>query len=294
MQQNDKRYLKDFAKKVYISLEEHQIASPFNFAKKIHVREVGSDGWAVRLGIVRGYTCSVEVWFDRFTSHENRKLYYGLYSHKFSGMKNIISLAQPHLGKHILVSRNDWAEDEDVVHLRKRLTRKDFGKPILEKYPDEFLFGIYEYEKYGLQRNETKRLVARVVEFILTITDSLLADKEKVEGKIDQSDYSATENRLAVQRHLRRERNSHLVTLRKQLDNFVCQICGFDYRKKYGVLGDDFAEAHHIVPLAKNDKHRTSTVDDLITVCANCHRMLHRMSGEGGDIQKLKSIIKKK
>lgn len=222
MQQNDEKYLKDFANKVYNSLAGNRIASPFNFAKKIRVREVGSDGWAVQLGIFRGYTCSVEIWFDRFTSHENRKLYYGLYSQKFNGIKKIISLAQVPLGDHILVSRDDWAEDEDVVHLRKRLTRKDFGKPILEKYPNEFLFGIYEYERYGLQRNETKRLVARVVEFILTITDSLLEDKEKVEGKIDQSDYSATENRLAVQRHLRRERNGHLVTLRKQIDNFAC------------------------------------------------------------------------
>ncbi len=93
---------------------------------------------------------------------------------------------------------------------------------------------------------------------------------------------------------MQRERKSHLVTLRKQLDNFVCQICGFDYRKKYGKLGDDFAEAHHIVPLAKNDKQRITTVDDLITVCANCHRMLHRMRGEAGDVQKLRRIIKKK
>jgi hypothetical protein len=290
MENIDKKYLKDFSKQVYVKLKEYQAAKPFNFAPKIQIREVGSDGWAVQLGILRGYGCSVEIWFDRFTSHEKRKLYYGLYSRKPDGVEKIVQLSKSFLGKCIPVSLKDWAEDEEVVHLKRRLTRKDFGRPIFEKYSDEFLLGMYEYEKYGLQRNETKRLVIRVVEFVIAIIDSLQADQDKS----SRVDYQALENRQRVQRHLRRERNGHLVTLRKQLDNFVCQVCGFDYANQYGALGEDFAEAHHIVPLAKDDEKRITTIQDLITVCANCHRMLHRMKGEAGDIQKLRKIIKKK
>ena len=32
---------------------------------------------------------------------------------------------------------------------------------------------------------------------------------------------------------------------------------------------------------------------DLVTVCGNCHRMLHRMDGKPDDIAKLKVIIRK-
>lgn len=31
----------------------------------------------------------------------------------------------------------------------------------------------------------------------------------------------------------------------------------------------------------------------LATVCSNCHRMLHRMDGKRGDVEKLASIIRK-
>jgi predicted HNH restriction endonuclease len=146
------------------------------------------------------------------------------------------------------------------------------------------------FERVGLQRNETKRLVSRIVEFIATINGALSKDRmiQDAEG------YEGNENRKAVQKHLQRERRSHLATLRKQYDNFVCQVCGFDYTKIYGNLGDDFAEAHHIVPLGKNDNQRITTIDDLITVCANCHRMLHRLNGEAGDITKLKKTVNKK
>ena len=30
-----------------------------------------------------------------------------------------------------------------------------------------------------------------------------------------------------------------------------CQICNFDFEKKYGVLGKDYIEVHHIVPVSK-------------------------------------------
>ncbi len=290
MSTNDKKYLKDFAGKVISDIKGLQISSPFNVAQKIKVHEVGSGGWAVQLGIFRGYTSSAEIWFDRFTSHESRKLYYGLYSRKAKGITKIAELSKPHMGEYVSISRSDWADDEDIIHLKKRLTIKNFGRPIFEQYPkSEYLYGIYDYEKFGLQRNETKRLVSRVVEFIFTINDALLSEKLAQDTK----DYKAVENRKAVQRHIQRERNSYLVTLAKHRDNFICQICGFDYRKIYGVLGDDFAEAHHIVPLGKNDKQRTTTVNDLVTVCANCHRMLHRMNGTANDIPRLRKIIKK-
>lgn len=291
MQQNDKKYLKDLAQKVLKEIKAQQISKPFIPFRRVEVWEVNSGGWAAGLGTFRGYASSAEIWFDKFTSYDERKLYYVLYSKKPDGIKKIADLSSLQLGTPIRLSLKDWADDDQLVHLKNQFTRKEFGKPVFERYAEnkEYFYGIYEYEKFGLQRNETRRLISRVVDFIDTIHKTLQRDKIEQDAEV----YKGVENRKAVQRHLQRERKSHLVTLRKQLDNFVCQICGFDYGKSYGRLGDDFAEAHHIVPLATNEKQRTTTVDDLITVCANCHRMLHRMSGTANDISKLRKIMDK-
>ncbi len=55
-----------------------------------------------------------------------------------------------------------------------------------------------------------------------------------------------------------------------------CELCEFDFSKKYGDYGADYIEVHHIKPLAEDErgKHKAS-VDELICVCSNCHRMLH-------------------
>lgn len=56
-----------------------------------------------------------------------------------------------------------------------------------------------------------------------------------------------------------------------------CEVpgCGFDFLARYGERGRDFAEVHHVNPLAESGIVRTS-LSDLRVVCANCHRMIHR------------------
>jgi 5-methylcytosine-specific restriction protein A len=51
--------------------------------------------------------------------------------------------------------------------------------------------------------------------------------------------------------------------------------CQFDFAATYGLLGREFAEVHHLRPLADLDGPIETTLADLAVVCANCHRMLH-------------------
>ena len=56
-----------------------------------------------------------------------------------------------------------------------------------------------------------------------------------------------------------------------------CAVCGMDFEKKYGEIGQGFIHVHHIVPLASIGKeYELDPVKDLIPVCPNCHAMLHR------------------
>jgi 5-methylcytosine-specific restriction protein A len=71
-----------------------------------------------------------------------------------------------------------------------------------------------------------------------------------------------------------------------------CTVCGFDFGKRYGEIGDGFIHVHHLNPLsAVGASHKVNPRNDLRPVCANCHEMLHRRSPPFS-VNELKSTIK--
>ena len=95
--------------------------------------------------------------------------------------------------------------------------------------------------------------------------------------------------------HKERERNDGIVLQKKALafeqqETVPCEICGFDFKDRYGDVGERYIECHHIVPLSESDDGRPTTLNDLILVCANCHRMLH-YGTPIPSIQELKEIV---
>src|SRR3954469_17806537 len=67
-------------------------------------------------------------------------------------------------------------------------------------------------------------------------------------------------------------------SVRARGEDLACRVCGFDYERTYGVRGAGYIECHHAVPLHVTGR-RTTRLDDLILICANCHRMIHRGPG---------------
>ncbi len=94
--------------------------------------------------------------------------------------------------------------------------------------------------------------------------------------------------------HRRREakarREKIQEALRKNGGRLVCEVpnCGFDFAKRYGALGEGYAQVHHLLPLSKSPKEgREITLKDLAVVCANCHVMIHL----GGNSRPLAGLI---
>jgi 5-methylcytosine-specific restriction protein A len=103
-----------------------------------------------------------------------------------------------------------------------------------------------------------------------------VSDIDEMEGA------EATEGRLLERRHFARERNPSLRAkkIQKHLrthGRLACHCCGFDFRAAYGEQGDGYIECHHVVPLHASGETQTR-LDDLVLICANCHRMIHRRS----------------
>jgi predicted HNH restriction endonuclease len=105
--------------------------------------------------------------------------------------------------------------------------------------------------------------------------------------------FSDIEGRKKLRKHLAVERSSRLVReFNASLSDYECKACGFDFKNKYGQLGEGFIEAHHKKPLAYLGDKTEITINDLVAVCSNCHRMLHR-SDPPMSIKKLSQLIKK-
>ncbi|QSX09665.1 HNH endonuclease [Alkalibacter rhizosphaerae] len=74
----------------------------------------------------------------------------------------------------------------------------------------------------------------------------------------------------------------------------ICKICGFDFEEVYGQRGKGYIEIHHIKPLSFiGEEVKINPITDLIPVCANCHRMIHRRKNDILDLEEMKDIIDK-
>ena len=76
------------------------------------------------------------------------------------------------------------------------------------------------------------------------------------------------------------------------LHGTTCMVCGFNFEEVYGEIGKNYIEVHHVNPLSTLDE---STIihpeTDLVCVCSNCHRMLHRNRDRVLTIEELKEMM---
>lgn len=108
---------------------------------------------------------------------------------------------------------------------------------------------------------------------------------------LDETPPGGTEGRRGLVRHFIRERNRVLVEAKRAIvlakaGGLVCEVCGFDFGARYGVLGRGFCEVHHRAPLGAATRVRRTRLADLAIVCSNCHRMIHR----GGTVRSIAEV----
>ncbi|MEX1378280.1 MAG: hypothetical protein AB1Z23_12520 [Eubacteriales bacterium] len=76
----------------------------------------------------------------------------------------------------------------------------------------------------------------------------------------------------------------------------LCDACKFDFKAKYGARGDGYIEIHHQKPIYTYEEQDAnmfidSALKNVVPVCSNCHRMIHRRRNDTLTIEKLKEII---
>ncbi|WP_439475705.1 HNH endonuclease [Algoriphagus formosus] len=149
------------------------------------------------------------------------------------------------------------------------------------------------FSEFQSNQIELKRIAKTIREAVEnpTLNLSLYEMKEDVE----EESLEFKEGRVLYKIHRYKERNSKLVLAKKvkhlkKYGNLDCEACTFNFQVKYGDLGKGFIECHHQIPLNQYDGIQETKLEDLVLVCSNCHRMLHR-GMETVTVQNLKGLI---
>jgi hypothetical protein len=104
---------------------------------------------------------------------------------------------------------------------------------------------------------------------------------------IDDEDPNDGQHEGTVQYRLHKLRERSRLIRQQRIqqanDDLRCEVCGFEFAARYGEIGNQFIEVHHINPIGLADPGGVGTrVEDLALVCSNCHRMLHRRDPQLG------------
>lgn len=114
----------------------------------------------------------------------------------------------------------------------------------------------------------------------------------------EESEPSASEGRLQVLAHRRRERSRFLVkkklsAFRRAHGSLHCEVCALPERGRYPeALAASVFEVHHTSPLASATTPRRTTLADLAVVCASCHRAIHATSQVEENMHAIKEALK--
>lgn len=127
---------------------------------------------------------------------------------------------------------------------------------------------------------ELYRLVAQRNPETKSIWPDLVSKATTPSPVVIDVDLEGKEGHRGLRAHIQIERDPKLAKAKKnavlaETGRLECEVCGFDFFRKYGEVGKGYCEVHHLQSLAQKGR-RTTKLSDLAVVCSNCHRVIHR------------------
>ena len=118
-------------------------------------------------------------------------------------------------------------------------------------------------------------------------------------SETEEYEPSATEGKVQIRAHRRRERSRFLV--KKKLEEFRrlhgslhCEVCAMAELGQYpSALAASIFEIHHTSPLSSAATPRRTTLVDLAVLCANCHRAIHATPEVEVNMKVIKQLLAK-
>lgn len=178
----------------------------------------------------------------------------------------------------------------DVENTRTRLLwRSDFSQVIADTLPSYF-------DRFSANKPVTS---PPHLKFVKDSTDAFQVsfvvpsedESDREQDNTTEQASSRSEGAKKTYQATRYERNPRNRLEAIRIHGTTCVVCEMDFGVRYGAWGEGFIEIHHLNPLAYNgDEQDVDPATDLVPVCSNCHRMIHR-HGKVLTVQEAKSLI---
>lgn len=171
---------------------------------------------------------------------------------------------------------------------KKNRTRLIWYQDLANLLKQQFNENIYplpslRFARIGVNHYEISFINACVIE---------MDDNDRNESKIIEIT-GASEGKRIARYCTKYERDQRNRVNAIKIHGTKCMVCGFDFERTYGIYGRDFIEVHHIKPLYNLEKEEfVDPRTDLVCLCSNCHRMIHRKRDSILTIDELRQIIK--
>lgn len=129
----------------------------------------------------------------------------------------------------------------------------------------------FVWENYNDKKDEVKNLSHKILTGIqiLEIAD-VLEDEEFVEGKVL--------TRVHRQKERSKSLRKKLIENRLSEGALKCEMCSCKAKHDDIDISSAMFEAHHIKPLAEMVGETKTKLKDMALLCANCHRLIHKIS----------------
>ncbi len=151
---------------------------------------------------------------------------------------------------NIIINDSTISSKKDVDIVIEKLSKTDLA----ENYKNNCGTALRKYLKFITETN-----------FIYKSLDEIENPNQYTEGAKKVITVNAYERD-------RKARNKCI-----EIHGLNCAVCNINFETTYGSIGIGFIHVHHIKPLSEiNESYVVSPEKDLISVCPNCHAMLHR------------------
>jgi len=144
------------------------------------------------------------------------------------------------------------------------------------------------WKEFGDRPHDIKKISARIV-------DAINSDELIEEGT---EDFEFEEGRLITRIHMAKERSSklrkHVFETRRKSAGIYCDICSISAEIFPMGLKEAAFEIHHLLPISLSASRRTRVADTAL-LCANCHRLTHKLISIQGtwlSLPKLRELLR--
>ncbi|KFK96455.1 MULTISPECIES: HNH endonuclease [unclassified Serratia (in: enterobacteria)] len=195
----------------------------------------------------------------------------GKKSEEIRELSRILNLLQKYIGGDI----PDGFRNENGVYMKlmnfRRLDPAYKGVGLVNGNKDEeVVWNLYA---------STPEKLYDLSQRILSFTNSVLLQKKLPD--LNDDEIESNEGQLLSRIHRYYERDANLTKKKKerffsQNNALYCECCGFNFAEIYGEHGKGFIECHHTKPLSELKAESITKISELVLLCANCHRMIHR------------------